>query len=59
MRYLTAPLIILLLLATALEADLGEGDPLPNPTLRAADGAETPLHDMLGTVAVLHLWKCN
>ena len=60
MKYLTILTIILLFYALTSEADLVEGDTLPNPTLTSQDGEDIPLHDLLtGQITVIHLWKCN
>ncbi len=59
MRYLTIIIMMLLLGVGMVQADLAPGDQLPNPTLTDKDGKETPLHDMLNKVTVIHLWKCN
>ncbi|MDP8238683.1 MAG: hypothetical protein P9X24_06315 [Candidatus Hatepunaea meridiana] len=59
MQYLKILLIVLLLCTASLQADLQEGDTLPNPTLKSQDGKEFALHDLLGKVTIIHLWKCN
>ncbi len=59
MRQLIAILIILLLCAASVQADMEVGDTLPNPTLKTQDGEEIQLHDLLNKVTVIHLWKCQ
>ena len=59
MRNPTSFIIILLLFVVSVQADLKEGDSLPNPTLKSQDGLEVPLHDLLNKVTVIHLWKAN
>ena len=58
-RFLGTTLLILLLCASTVRADLNQGDALPNPTLKSMDGEEVALHDLLKKVTVIHLWKCN
>lgn len=40
-------------------ADLEPGSKLPNPTLTDTEGKPVQLHELLSTVTVLHLWKCD
>ncbi len=59
MRNLATIFLTLLLCSSIVQADLSEGDVLPNPTLKTEDGKEVKLHDLLNKVTVVHLWKCQ
>jgi len=56
---LTIILALLLMLTTGVMADMEPGTPVPDITLISPDGEKVQLHDMLESVTVLHLWKCN
>jgi len=47
------------MLTTGVMADIEPGTPVPDITLISQDGEKIQLHDMLESVTVLHLWKCN
>jgi peroxiredoxin len=59
MRNIFALILFLLVLSAPVQAELKEGDSLPNPTITAEDGSKVPLHDLLNKVSVIHMWKAN
>jgi len=59
MKQIITALLILFLTTATLQADLQEGDSLPNPTLESLAGEKIALHDLMDKVTVIHLWKAN
>ena len=59
MKQIITVLLVLFLTTATLQADLQEGDSLPNPILESQDGVMIPLHDLMDKVTVIHLWKAN
>ncbi|MBT3232184.1 MAG: hypothetical protein HN356_05155 [Calditrichaeota bacterium] len=56
---LTIILALVLMLTTSVMADIEPGTPVPDLTLISPEGEKVQLQDMLGSVTILHLWKCN
>ncbi|HHE47130.1 MAG TPA: hypothetical protein ENL08_05455 [Bacteroidetes bacterium] len=59
MKRLVTVFLTLLLFSTVVQADLNEGDLVPDPTLKTEDGKEVKLHELLDKITVIHLWKCQ